>query len=455
MKSLNGLNVSVSLGRRVARAALAVALPVTLVAGAPAFAKDQAPKPESNSPEFVKAAGPLQKTLADANPLIKKYQAAPDKAGKDAAMAELKAAFAVAPGQLATAEAAAKNGADKSVVGQWGLMVAAVLGDQKLAQHALQDLVDSGKGTPADLATNQFKLGVTAYQNQDYATAIKYLTPAVAANYSDDVAAEALALSYTSQNQPNEALAALKSAAEARKAAGGTVPAQWMLRANQIAYKLKNPAVGNEWAILTVQYVPTPQNWISSAQLLRIYNGYTGQEALDLARLLSRSGALSGDVKEAKQEYLDYISTADARRQPGEVLSVIDAATASGALSATDPAVVDAKTLANSRLGPDKASLPALYTQSHGAAASAAVVAGTADAYLGYGEAAKAAELYKIALGKPGVDAGRVNTRLGIALLDSGDAAGALDAFGKVTGPRAPLAQFWAVYAKQKAGAPK
>ncbi|MBU6267806.1 MAG: hypothetical protein KGN34_09715 [Sphingomonadales bacterium] len=448
MKSQNGVSLSVLFGRRVAQAALAVAL----VAGAPAFAKDQAPKPENNSPEFVKAAGPLQKTLADAQPLLKKYQAAADQAGKDAAMAELKTAFAAAPAQLAAAEAGAKNGADKSVVGQWGMLVGTVLSDSKLVQHALQDVVDSGKGTPAEQATNQFKLGVTAYQNQDYATATRVLTPLVAANYSDDVAAEALALSYTSQNQTNEALNALKTAAAARKAAGGTVPDSWLLRANQIAYKAKNPALGNEWAILTVTYAPTPKNWIESAQLLRIYNGYTSQEALDLARLLSRSGALAGDKARAKQEYLDYISTADARRQPGEVLAVIDAATASGALAATDAAVVDAKTLATARLGPDKASLPALYTQSHGAAASAAVVAGTADAYLGYGDAAKAVELYKIALTKPGVDTARVLTRLGIAQIDAGDAAGALDSFGKVTGPRAPLAQFWAVYAKQKAG---
>ncbi|MDE2405515.1 MAG: hypothetical protein KGM17_12685 [Sphingomonadales bacterium] len=442
---------SVSFGRRVAQAALAIAL----VAGTPVLAKDkeQPAKAEANSPDFVKAAGPLQKTLADAQPLIKKYQAAPDKAGKDAAMAELKTAFAAAPAQFQAAEAAAKNGTDKSVVGQWGVMIAAVLNDNKLAQRALQDVVDSGKGTPAEQASNQFKLGVSAYQNQDYATAIKALTPVVAANYSDDVAAEALALSYTNQGQTAEALNALKVAAQARKAAGGTVPSQWLLRANQIAYKAKNPTLGNEWAILTVDYAPTPANWISSAQLLRIYNGYTGQEALDLARLLSRSGALAGSPKEARQEYLDYISTADARRQPGEVLAAIDAATASGALAASDPAVVDARNLANQRLAADKASLPALYTQSHGAAASAAVVAGTADAYLGYGDSAKAAELYKIALTKPGVDSARVLTRLGIAQLDAGDAAAALDSFGKVTGPRAPLAQFWAVYARQKAGA--
>jgi len=436
-----------------------LALAMVLAAGVavpPVLAKEaKVAKADANSPEFVAAAGSLQKTLTAAQPLIKKYQTAADATAKAAAMAELKAAFAEAPAQLVAVEAAAKTPKDKFIAGQWGTTVAAVLGDNKIAQHAMQDIVDSGMAPPADAMTNQFKLGVSAYQNLDYGTAVKALTPVVAANYPDDVAAEALALSYSSQNQPGEALNALKTAAQVRKAAGGVVPNQWLLRANQIAYKAKNPAWGNEWAVLTVTYAPTPSNWISSAQLLRIYNGYTGQEALDLARLLSRNGALAGDVKEAKQEYLDYISTADARRQPGEVLAVIDAGTQAGALSATDPAVADARTLASSRLAADKASLPGLYRDAHGAASSAAGVMGTGDAYLGYGDSAKAAELYKLALAKPGVDAPRAWTRLGIAQVDAGDYAGAQASFAKVEGTRKPLALFWTAYAQQKAATPK
>ena len=443
------------LRRLVARTALAVALAAGVAAASPAMAKDSPPKPDVNSPEFVKAADPLQKTIAAGNPGIKKYQAAPDAASKAAAMAELKTAFAAAPAQLAVAEAAAKTPQDKWIAGNWGTMVAAILGDNKIAQHAIQDIIDSGKAPAAEASTYQFKLGVSAYQNQDYATAIKALTPVVAGNYSDDVAAEALALSYTSTNQPEQALGALKTAASARKAAGGKVPDDWLNRANQIAYRTKNNAIGNEWAILTVVYAPTASNWISSAQLLRVYNGYTGQEALDLSRLLYRAGALTGSAKEVQQEYLDYILTADARRQPGEVLATIDAGMAAGALNASMTPVTEAKALATARVASDKASLAGLYRDAHAANANAAAVVGTADDFLGYGDAAKAAELYKIALTRPGVDTGRALTRLGIAQLDSGDTAGALDSFGKVTGPRQALAQFWTAYANSKTAAPK
>lgn len=433
--------------------ALRTALGAALAAGAvaaPAIAKDA--KGDTNSPEFVAAAQPLQKTLGAAGPLIKKYQSATDPAAKAAAMAELKAAFAPAIPQFQAADKVAKTNADKYLVGQWGSTIGIVSGDQAILQRAFQDLVDSGKGTPAEQAENRYKLGVTAYQNKDYPTAISAMTPLVAANYSDDSAAEVLGMSYFSQGQTQQALDALKSAVTARRAAGGTVPATWLQRGNQMAYKLKNPALGNEWAVLTVAYAPTPQNWIGSAQLLRVYNGYTGQDALDLARLLLRSGALAGDVKDAKAEYLDYIQTADARRQPGEVLAVIDSGVQSGAISAADPVVSEAKTLASARLAGDKASLPGLYTSAHGAAASAAVIAGTADAYLGYGDTAKAIELYQLALTKPGVDSGRVLTRLGIAQSDAGQYAAAADSFGKVTGPRRPLAQMWLAYVRQKGG---
>ena len=144
-----------------------------------------------------------------------------------------------------------------------------------------------------------------------------------------------------------------------------------------------------------------------------------------------------------------------ARRQPGEVLATIDAGMAAGALNASMTPVTEAKALATARVASDKASLAGLYRDAHAANANAAAVVGTADDFLGYGDAAKAAELYKIALTRPGVDTGRALTRLGIAQLDSGDTAGALDSFGKVTGPRQALAQFWTAYANSKTAAPK
>ena len=76
---------------------------------------------------------------------------------------------------------------------------------------------------------------------------------------------------------------------------------------------------------------------------------------------------------------------------------------------------------------------------------------GAADAFLSYGEAAKAEALYNIALAKPGAEKDRLLTRLGIAQLDQGKHAEAQASFGKVTGPRRNIAQLWSLYAAQKA----
>ena len=69
-----------------------------------------------------------------------------------------------------------------------------------------------------------------------------------------------------------------------------------------------------------------------------------------------------------------------------------------------------------------------------------------ADAYLNYGDAAKAEELYTAALAKGATDKDRVYTRLGIAQVDQGKWAAAKDSFSKVAGTRNNLAKLWLIY---------
>ena len=80
------------------------------------------------------------------------------------------------------------------------------------------------------------------------------------------------------------------------------------------------------------------------------------------------------------------------------------------------------------------------------------VALGQGDAYFGYGDYAKSAEMYRLALTKGGVDTAIANLRLGAALARGGDKAGATAAFQAVSGnPRAALAQYWLVWLSQKA----
>jgi predicted TPR repeat methyltransferase len=77
-------------------------------------------------------------------------------------------------------------------------------------------------------------------------------------------------------------------------------------------------------------------------------------------------------------------------------------------------------------------------------------VVAAGDAFLSYGEHAKAAGFYEKALGMAGVDTNLVLTRLGIAQTGAGNVAAAREAFAKVQGVRAPVAMLWSAYAEQQ-----
>lgn len=423
----------------------AVALAFSLAAGmAPtAMAKDKAdakaPAKATNSPEFVKVAGPVQKAVAE-------FQAMKGK-NTDA---EIKAAATALGPQIAGAEAAAKTPLDRLIVGQWQQIVGGAAGDYGLMQKGLQNMLDSGQ-LPADkTALVGFALGQVAYQNKDYAAAAKALGPVVAANYSENAAAELLADAYAKQGQPAQGLAALKTAVDARKAAGGAIPESWFTRANTIAYNAKLANEGTDWALMMVNANPTPTNFFGAAQLVRLYGNYATKEGVDISRLMFRSGALGGKGKDVEREYVEYLQAADPRTLPGEVVKVGEAGIAAGALRANDTFVADSLAQARGRVAADKASL-AGAAKAAAASPTGVTAMSTADAYLSYGQDAQAEEMYKLAIQKGGIDKDRATLRLGIALLDSGKTAEAKATFGQVTGKEAAIARLWSAYADAKA----
>jgi hypothetical protein len=194
---------------------------------------------------------------------------------------------------------------------------------------------------------------------------------------------------------------------------------------------------------------PSPINWLGAGQLVREFGNFTKEESLDLGRLFLRTGALDTDPKYTSREFIEYIQAADPRRLPGEVQKVAELGIAKGALLTSDPFVTDSLTQAKGRVAADKASLAALEKDGRASPNGKSAVA-TADAYLSYGEDAKAEEMYQIALTKGGIDTDRALTRLGIAQVDLGKTAEAQATFAKVGGVRAPLAKLWSVYASKK-----
>jgi len=157
---------------------------------------------------------------------------------------------------------------------------------------------------------------------------------------------------------------------------------------------------------------------------------------------------LSGGLA-IKPDYIEYAEMAFKTGIFGEVKSAIDKGRAKGVLGSGDGA--DFYTVAQQKIAGDKASL-AVAERDAGKSATGKIAAATADAYLGYGDYSKAAQLFQLALQKGSVDVAEINTRLGIAQALAGDTAAARQSFAKVSGgTRGQIAQYWSKWLEGQA----
>jgi len=411
------------------RAVAVAALSLGVVAN-PALAADKKAPAAQYSPGFLAVASPIQTAVAAAN-----------KGGNQPAD------VAALVAKVDPLVAAAKSPDDK--FGAGGLVVAIGLAakDPVLQRKGVMLELDSGKA-PADLVGKLHVYAAQfAYDAKDFAATREQVQAAEAAGQKD-IQLEVLAAdTYFQEKKIPEGLAALKAVIEHAKATGVKTEESWYRRGLGGSEDTANGEYGTLFSAGLVTDFGTPQNWSLAIAVVRDTHKYSVSETLDAVRLLPRLNAFQNE-----REYLDYIEAADPIRNPQEVKNVADAGIAAGKLKATTPFVADAVRISAGRLAADRAALPELDKLAHAATAKTTTIASTGDAYLGFGQAAKAAEIYKLALSRPDVDKATVNTRLGIALYDTGDYAGAKAAFSAVEGPRAAIAQLWLVQVAAKGG---
>ncbi|OJY61596.1 MAG: hypothetical protein BGP16_06445 [Sphingobium sp. 66-54] len=428
--------------RRLSSTALSIAL-VAMSAGvfmpsaATAAKKEKAAEAVKLSPskEFVPGAQEVQKLLA-----------ANDFAGAKAKLPEI--------------EAKASKPDDQYFLGNFTLNVGIGLKDEALQRSGIEKMLASGVTPAADIGKFELVAGQLALNAKDYAGARDHLAKAAAANYGGASTQVYLAESYFGEatasvtgNQFSPAgkalvqqgLPYLRKAIEAEQAEGKTPDPSWYTRGLKMAALASDPSQG-EWFKLALTHVGSPENWRIALRSIQDANhGMTRDESLDLLRLMASSKSLGNAFS-----YNEYAESAWKAGLPGEVKSVIDSGRSSGEINQSD--LGELYRLASDAIAKDKASLPS-SEKSAGAAATGRPAASTANAFLSYGDYAKAVALYRLALQKGGVDANEVNTRLGIALARSGDKAGALEAFGKVNGAgvRKQIADMWTVWLNSQA----
>ena len=447
---------------RIARGVLAVTLlaAVTGAASVPAMAKDApaaAPKIVLSAKfqpayvAFTKAmdAAKASPAVTAAAAKLKAAQDGNDDAATKAAIAELGATLADPKAKLDAAFAAATTADDKYVAGQLAAtQLGAFASDPAIQLRGINAMIDSGKASADQLPQLNFFKGEFAYQQSDYPTAIAALKVATAGGYHQNNADVILAESLLDNKQIAEGLAAWKTVLTQAQTAGQPAQEGFYGHALQIAYDNQLKEQTLDFGRLMVSAYPSQRNWNSTigTTIAELEFKNPGEE-LDLLRLLGKAGKIT-----QKGHLSEYIRVADPCALPNEVKSVIDQAVANGVITVTDPSVSPSYQLANQRLPGERAALPGYKKDLTSASANAAALASDGDSYLAFGQYADAAAFYQAALGKAGVDADAVNTRLGIAQVGSGDFAGAQASFAKVTGAsRGPIAQLWGIYAQQKA----
>lgn len=422
--------------KTVSRVALgmALALGAVSVVATPAVAQKKEKKDEAKawSPklgkEFRKPAEAVQKAVA-----------AGDVAGATAALAQ--------------AEAAAQSPDEKYFVGSLRLSIAQLTKDDAQQRKAVEEMLASGGGPVDSRGQLNFYAGNFAYNAKEYPRALQFLSEAKRLGYVHTDAANQptrdldllLTETYFKTNQAPQGLAIVEQLVKEEQAAGRKAPEEWYKRAVSAAYQAKNDAELAKWMRLQLEAYPTAENWRSALVIYQQGANLDNPANLDLLRLMRASKALTSE-----REYFEYAELAQRGGLVGEAKAVIDEGRAAGVFDASNRAISDIYTAVNGQVKSDRASLPAAE-KSAAAAANGRAAMGTADAYLGYGDYAKAAEMYKLALQKGGVDANMVNTRLGIALARSGQKDAAKAAFDAVTGPRAELARFWVLWMNQQA----
>lgn len=352
--------------------------------------------------------------------------------------------FDAAAAALAAAQPAIKSADARYFASVSQLQIGIGKNDNAMQLAGVEGMIASGKIAQAELPKYYGTMADLATKTGNFAKAEQAIAKLAEIAPNDPAPVITLAQARIKQNQPAEAVSLLDRAIGMQKASGQAVPESWYrvaLGQAELA-KLKPQAVKLGSALVTSY--PSTRNWHDALGIYRNLTPADRDTEIDIYRLMRATKALSDS-----NEYADYTRDLSNAGLPGELKAVLDEGIAGHSINVGDQRFASLHSAAAGRMAADKASLPAEEKRAL-AAPTGAAAAGVASAYFGYGNYAKAIELYRAALRKGSVDANVVNTRLGMALAFSGQKAEAESAFKAVSGPRADLAPYLLAWLSQR-----
>ena len=345
------------------------------------------------------------------------------------------------PAKLAAAQAAARTADDRFFIASSQTKAAVNANDLPAIEAGISALQASGAAENADLALRYTDLGNRYLKAQQADRAVAAFDKALAI---DPNAVDALVLSakiHDGQGRKAEAAALMQKSFVASKAIGKKVAEGNYKFAAKLAYDTKSPtaaAITREW----VADYPSPQSWRDALRIYRDLNRPEGDAKIDILRLARAANALSGE-----SDYHSFASELVTRGNLAEAKAVLDSARSAPNVDFTKQAFKDLNVKVAK--APTRAAIEA-SAKAALAGSSAKAVVDAGDALYGIGAFAEAAAAYQAALNKTGADPNHVNLRLGMALAQSGDKAGATAALNAVAGPQANTAKYWLIWAASR-----
>ena len=236
-------------------------------------------------------------------------------------------------------------------------------------------------------------------------------------------------------------------AIELKRSAGQRIDESWFKYALRLAFGgRQNPVLRETAQRLSRELVsayPTNENWRDAVLIFRDINNLDPAAELDVLRFMRFAGYLAGE-----RDWFDLADGLYRAGNYGEAKAVLDDGIARRMIDPQKAAFAELIRLNGARLSGDRAALAGEEARAMAAADGTSALR-IGDAYYGYGDHGKAIALYRAALSKGGVDANLVRTRLAMALLATGDRAGAETTFRAITGLRAGLADFWLAWLRR------
>jgi Tfp pilus assembly protein PilF len=352
--------------------------------------------------------------------------------------------YSAATSAMNAAQSAARTGYSRYLASALQLRLGIETNNIGLQTTAIESILGSGSAPAADIPVlhrNQAALFLNAGKlDRAEASLTRYIELAP----NDPEGILALAQVKNDRKKPQEAVALLDRAIDARKAAAQPIPESWYRRGLSIAVQNRMMPQSLRLSRALVAAYPSAVNWRDAALLHRDAAGADQEMTLDTWRLQRSAKALAGE-----RDYLQFAQSLSTSGLPGESKAVLDEGVSA---KMVDPAKATFKDLILStgkRASTDRAGLAARQSKAL-AAASGTEALKTADAFLAQGDDMKAAALYRAAIEKGSIDANVANTRLGIALARAGQRAEAEAAFRAVGGARADLANLWLVWLSQR-----